>query len=174
MPRNLDKFFRNPPRGGNEKGVPTENSMSPLPEQEEYDALKREFAQVAGGGTGELEAGSTRGDSELNAQMRAGEMSARASTQESALVGQSDFRNRRRPNTQGAAAGSGYHEYEHMHENDGGRADAGTGANPKPMCDPDTSQPTRSDGKKAHSMGTANGNKTRRRPIRTSRSGPFD
>ena len=167
--QDLNKLFRNPPRGGNERGVSTENSMSPLPAREPYDALN--YVDEGVKGPGQLKAQDSKGTSPLASHLTAGENSARSSVVESALIGRGEFRNTRR-SPQPIATGSGYHATETEHEQES--SSSGSGGNPQPEYDADTSQGTRSDGKPKTSMGTANGNRGPYKSEKTSRQGPTD
>lgn len=169
MPRHLNKLFRRPPRGGNERGVQTHNPMSPLPPSSEYELTNGgEMESARTQSTGAAGPARQRG---LREQMQAGENSARASMVESRQAGSEDFRNYKR--SPQPVAGSGYAGYEARKEREGSAGTA-TGGKPTPRYNQDTTQPRRSDGKPHATMGTANGNRSSYQSEDTSRSGPFD
>lgn len=114
----LLKFFRNPPKGGNERGVPTQNPMAPRPMVKPAEirgvmgggglniAEKRVTAEMAAMTDEErrryysrkilalpLPSAGPAAQTSLRDAMEAGENSSRNNIQQAALVGQTEMRN---------------------------------------------------------------------------------
>lgn len=159
----LKKFFFGPPKGGNEKGVQTTNSMAPLPQP-------GVAIPMAGGG---LPASMQRiapspgiGQPNVRGAFEAGDRSARSSRVQAGQAGVPDLRNveRGRTLTQEDSDPSHENQYDREQESEGlyaWRREESAPDAPRrvtPALRPDTSSSVRSDGKPMSPMGTANGN----------------
>lgn len=146
----LRRNFHNPPKGGNEVGVPTAASMSPLPPVM---------------GSGPTDKGAQK---PLHQTMQDGINAARIQAVQSGRVNQPEFRNYDRGNipyeTNVDPTRLQWYDYESSMVPPGGRisegmkADPKPGGIPKPTLRPDTSMPARSDGKPYFIMGKPSGN----------------
>lgn len=170
--KDLNKFFRNPPKGGNEKGVETASSMAPIPaslhdtpygtgqgvgarrRESEWQKMSPEarFASVTAPSASDGPAAQTS----LRESFEAGEQASRTGVVQSGRVGQAEVRNFDRGYivTQEVDDPSGLSAYDYEAFHVGSPHGTVEGNMPKqatpkvtPVIDPDTAQSTRSDGK---------------------------
>lgn len=173
MVKDLLKFFRNPPKGGNDRGVQTQNPMAPLPVTRTADA----HTQMGGGGTplfmqkyGGTRLSTAQDQTSLRDCFEAGEASSRNRALQSGVVGQTETRNFDRsynPQFPGDNVGSDQaYDMEAAKTGRTGRVSDGKPAGnsttplrdrPHPVYEPNTSASMRSDGK-MHSPMPSNNN----------------
>lgn len=145
--KDLNKHFYSPPKGGNERGVPTSSSMSPLPVSNPSDATRPSY-----------EDGGQEKQTSLRETFSAGVASARAGYPASGRVNQPEFRNFDRGyiETQPVGDPSGMQAYDYESASEGnnphGTVDGSTDPAPQkrrvtPTLQPDTSASYRTNGK---------------------------
>lgn len=159
--KELRKTFYNPPKGGNEEGVPTTNPMAPVspsaqpvlgPRWDESLGLRTPPGQPYPG---------QGAQGPLRAQFNAGATSARISAQQGHQVGPSELRNYQRglQPVQPAGDPSAVMAYDFERDHVQRPSDAEPGKKTtKPQLHPDTRMSYRTDGKPNPSMGKPNGN----------------
>ena len=126
MEKDLNKFFRNPPKGGNGRGVSTHNAMAPVPAGVSVPTTQGTVQNTA----------FTR-EASLRANFDAGKQGARTGS----TAARADNRNHDR-RTLGAVNDptTGYNWYDHLSEQEMRAAGQPTAAQkPTPVLNPDTS-----------------------------------
>lgn len=176
--RDLRKFFQNPPKGGNQRGVQTVNSMSPLP----APSGSQNMTNAEGGGIALAQqeqntaplTNTEAAQVSLRTTFEAGEFGSRNNQQHSARSGAPEFRNYTRGERltrPGTPNGAQQYDEESVRSgytgrvNEAAHADDSPGfALPRLTLEPDTSG-TRSDGKASPPMPlSANQNSPNFRP----------
>jgi hypothetical protein len=129
--KELRRLFFNPPKGGNEVGVETASSMSPMPQGESGASAQQP----------------------LRAVLDSGRMLAKMNATQAHVVGETEFRNYAR-GKEATSDGLGFYDFEERQEGSnqgtvGPAVDPGNPGIPRPMPSlrPNTHLPYRSDGK---------------------------
>jgi len=180
--KDLNRFFRNPPKGGNGAGVPTQNPMSPNPRP----SIENRGGFYGGGGSSVKEKREERenaglsehekmqrqmskwneppppptgpaAQTSLRESFEAGEMSSRGRITGSARVQQGEMRNFQRgtlvPQEPGDPSGTNWFDHEST-QSQNPAGDAPVQAKPEMVLNPDTNSSSgmRTDGKPEDAM----------------------